>query len=105
MDRTEAEKHYDALVATRREKGRETYGRGLTHTDSQYDWTHMALEEAMDLSQYLAAENLRLRDSISLLSRQLEEAEDVLRRFQDQTPAALKRELNRLPLFALAGLE
>lgn len=104
MDRTEAEKHYDELVAERRAKGRETYGRGLTHTDD-YDWTRMAMEEAMDLSQYLAAENLRLKDDISSLCGQLDDAEDVLRRFQDQMPSALKRELNKLPLFALAGLE
>lgn len=57
---TEAEKHFDSILAQRRATGRKTYGRGLTHTDA-YDWNMMALEEAMDLAQYLAAENLRLR--------------------------------------------
>jgi nucleotide-binding universal stress UspA family protein len=58
--RTDAELHFDGLIAQRRRKGRETYGRGLEHTDN-YDWNQMALEEALDLAQYLAAENLRLR--------------------------------------------
>lgn len=66
MDLTEAEKHYDAIVAERRKTGRVTYGRGLTHTDD-YDWNRMAMEEALDLSQYLAAENLRLRAEIRRL--------------------------------------
>ena len=47
-------------MAERRAVGRKTYGKGLTHTDS-YDWNRMAMEEALDLAQYLAAENLRLR--------------------------------------------
>jgi nucleotide-binding universal stress UspA family protein len=58
--RTEAELHFDTLIAQRRRRGRETYGRGLTHTDD-YDWNQMALEEALDLAQYLSAENLILR--------------------------------------------
>lgn len=58
--RTDAELHFDGLIAQRRRKGRETYGRGLEHRDD-YDWNQMALEEALDLAQYLAAENLRLR--------------------------------------------
>jgi hypothetical protein len=58
--RTDAELHFDGLIAQRRRKGRETYGRGLEHRDA-YDWNQMALEEALDLAQYLAAENLRLR--------------------------------------------
>ena len=60
MTRTDAELHFDGLIAQRRRKGRETYGQGLDHTDA-YDWNQMALEEALDLAQYLAAENLRLR--------------------------------------------
>jgi hypothetical protein len=60
VTRTDAELHFDGLIAQRRRKGRETYGKGLNHTDA-YDWNQMALEEALDLAQYLAAENLRLR--------------------------------------------
>jgi hypothetical protein len=60
VTRTDAELHFDGLIAQRRRKGRETYGKGLDHTDA-YDWNQMALEEALDLAQYLAAENLRLR--------------------------------------------
>lgn len=52
--------YFDGLIAQRRRKGRDTYGKGLDHTDA-YDWNQMALEEALDLAQYLAAENLRLR--------------------------------------------
>ena len=61
---TEAEKFFDSVVEERRSKGRQTYGKGLTHTD-EYDWNRMAMEEAMDLAQYLAAENTRLRDRIA----------------------------------------
>jgi NTP pyrophosphatase (non-canonical NTP hydrolase) len=60
VEKTEAEKHLDALIEERRQKGRDTYGKGLTHTDD-YDWNEMAMEEALDMIQYLAAENLRLR--------------------------------------------
>lgn len=63
-DLTEAEKFFDNVVKERRAKGRQTYGKGLTHTD-EYDWNRMAMEEAMDLAQYLAAENTRLRDRIA----------------------------------------
>ncbi len=63
MTKTPAEIHFDKLLAERRETGRKTYGRGLTHTDD-YDWNVMAMEEAMDLAQYLAAENLRLREAL-----------------------------------------
>ena len=64
MTPTEAEKHFDRLLSERRAKGRTVYGKGLDHSDA-YDWNQMALEEAMDLSQYLAAENLRLRELLA----------------------------------------
>lgn len=73
MEKTKAEKHFDAILKERREKGRETYGKGLTHTD-HYDWNVMAMEEAMDLAQYLATENLRLRDTIAILRDELNRA-------------------------------
>ncbi len=63
MTKTAAEIHFDKLLEQRRATGRKTYGRGLTHTDD-YDWNVMAMEEAMDLAQYLAAENLRLREKL-----------------------------------------
>ena len=59
MERTEAEQRFDDLVTARRKTGRTTYGRGLTHTDP-YDWRLMALEEALDMGQYLMAEVVRL---------------------------------------------
>ena len=73
--KTAAEEFFDSLVIERRIKGRETYGRGLTHTDA-YDWNRMALEEAMDLAQYLAAENLRLKDRCARLERALLDDQD-----------------------------
>ena len=65
---TPAEAHFDGLIAERRKKGRETYGQGLEHNDA-YDWQRMALEEALDLSQYLAADNLRLREALRKLGQ------------------------------------
>lgn len=59
MTRTEAEVRFDEMVVNRRQQGRRTYGKGLTHTDA-YDWKLMALEEALDLAQYLMAEVVRL---------------------------------------------
>ena len=59
MERTESEQRFDDLVTARRKTGRTTYGRGLTHTDP-YDWRLMALEEALDMGQYLMAEVVRL---------------------------------------------
>jgi hypothetical protein len=66
IEKTQAETHFDSIVAQRREMGRKTYGTGLAH-DLPYDWNEMAMEEAMDLAQYLAAENLKLRKKIATL--------------------------------------
>lgn len=68
MEKTEAEQHFDRLIAERRATGRETYGRGLTHTDA-YNWNMMALEEALDMCQYLAAQNLRLHLALKMLGQ------------------------------------
>jgi hypothetical protein len=63
MVKTLAEQHFDRLINERRSTGRNTYGKGLDHTEDR-DWNQMALEEALDLAQYLAAENLRLREQL-----------------------------------------
>lgn len=63
MTKTIAEAHFDRLITERRKVGRNTYGKGLDHTEDR-DWNQMALEEALDLAQYLAAENLRLREQL-----------------------------------------
>ena len=63
MIKTLAEQHFDNLLADRRRIGRNTYGKGLDHAEDR-DWNQMALEEALDLAQYLAAENLRLREQL-----------------------------------------
>ena len=57
----------DKLVYDRRVRGRETYGEGLEHTNSQYDWRLMALEEILDFAQYQQAEILRLQQRIDAL--------------------------------------
>lgn len=63
MTKTLAEQHFDRLIVERRSMGRNTYGKGLDHTEDR-DWQQMALEEALDLAQYLSAENLRLREQL-----------------------------------------
>ncbi len=63
-DRTIAERRFDELVAARRKKGRETYGRGLDHDDN-FCWKMMALEEALDMGQYLMAHIVRLEQEIA----------------------------------------
>jgi len=63
MNKTAAEQHFDMLLSQRRAIGRNTYGKGLDHTEDR-DWNQMALEEALDLAQYLSAENLRLREQL-----------------------------------------
>jgi hypothetical protein len=81
VTRTDAELHFDGLIAQRRCKGRETYSQGLEHTDA-YDWNQMALEEALDLAQYLAAENLRLRQRATqtrdMIARVIRWPDDVM---------------------------
>jgi len=64
-DRTDCEKAFDSFLRERRLKGRETYGQGLDHRDPRWNWERMALEEAMDLAQYLMAENLRLKEALA----------------------------------------
>lgn len=62
---TEAEAYFDKVVKDRRWTGRKTYGGGLEHRDEKYAWNLMALEEALDLAQYLAAQNRRLEDQLA----------------------------------------
>lgn len=66
---TEAEQLFDDTVKQQRAKGRESYGRGLDWSDGDgenaaYDWRQMALEEAVDLSQYLCAEICKYRNFV-----------------------------------------
>lgn len=63
-DRTIAERRFDELVAERRAQGRKTYGRGLDHDDN-FCWKMMALEEALDMGQYLMAHIVRLEQEIA----------------------------------------
>lgn len=59
-DLTPAEKLVDETLAAQRKKGREKYGRGLDAHDG-HDWLMEALQELADATQYLAAENVRLK--------------------------------------------
>lgn len=70
--RTECKRYFDELIATRRAAGRKTYGQGLEHTDPKWHWPTMATEEAMDLAQYLTAENLRLKEENARLKAHLQ---------------------------------
>lgn len=63
-DKTLAERRFDELVAARRAQGRKTYGRGLDHND-EFCWKMMALEEALDMGQYLMAHIVRLEAEIA----------------------------------------
>jgi hypothetical protein len=49
------------LIASRMEKGRKEYGHGLVQ-NSGYDWVKEALEEALDLSIYLSAKLIEIRN-------------------------------------------
>ncbi len=75
---TSSEAFYDALMHRRRVLGRIAYGTGLDHTMEKYDWNRMALEEAMDLGQYLAAQNRRLDDTIQALLQKITDLESQL---------------------------
>ena len=48
------------LIKERMEKGRAQYGHGLKE-DSGYDWVQEALEEALDLSIYVAARLVEIK--------------------------------------------
>lgn len=48
------------LIKERMEKGRKEYGHGLIRNDR--DWTHEALEEALDMSIYLSAKLCEIKD-------------------------------------------
>lgn len=87
---TDAERHFNHLVEARRKKGRETYGQGLKHTDN-YNWNMMALEEAMDLAQYLAAQNLRLVEALRKCGQHAPMCAQVVR--QDDCDCGLARAL------------
>ena len=53
-----------ALIAARMEKGRKAYGHGLMQ-NSGYDWVQEALEEALDLSIYLSAKLIEIKEKTS----------------------------------------
>ena len=48
------------LIKQRMEKGRKEYGHGIVQ-NSGYDWLNEALEEALDMSVYLAAKIIEIK--------------------------------------------
>ncbi len=68
---TEAEEYFDQTVKARRWQGRKTYETGLEHRDGRYDWNRMALEEALDLGQYLAAQNRRIEEQLAAAQEEI----------------------------------
>jgi hypothetical protein len=59
-----------ALIADRMEKGKKAYGHGLLQ-NSGYDWVQEALEEALDLSIYLSAKLIEIKNAASNKNAQL----------------------------------
>ena len=62
-----------SLIEARMAKGRKQYGHGLLR-DSGYDWVQEALEEALDLSIYVAAKLVEIQgknDVVSPLGRSI----------------------------------
>jgi hypothetical protein len=51
-----------SLIAERMEKGRKAYGHGLLQ-NAGYDWVQEALEEALDMSIYLSAKLIEIKNS------------------------------------------
>jgi hypothetical protein len=49
------------LIESRMEKGRQQYGHGLLQ-NAGYDWVQEALEEALDLSIYLSAKLIEIKE-------------------------------------------
>jgi hypothetical protein len=58
---SECNKEIIQLIESRMEKGRKQYGHGLLQ-NAGYDWVKEALEEALDLSIYLSAKLIEIRD-------------------------------------------
>ncbi len=57
----------DSVISVQRAKGREKYGKGLDHADG-HDWTQEALQELADAVQYLAAENLAVKERLAAVT-------------------------------------
>lgn len=55
------------LIESRMAKGRKQYGHGLLQ-DSGYDWVQEALEEALDLSIYVAAKLVEIQKKNEVVS-------------------------------------
>lgn len=56
------------LIESRMQKGRAQYGHGLL-ADSGYDWVQEALEEALDLSIYVAARLIEIQNKKNVMFR------------------------------------
>jgi hypothetical protein len=63
-DKSDCNEEIKALIAERMEKGKKAYGHGLIQ-NSGYDWVQEALEEALDLSIYLSAKLIEIKEKTS----------------------------------------
>ena len=63
------------LIAERLDKGRKTYGHELL-PDAGYDWVQEALEEALDLSIYISARLIEVKQSQSPKEHSSNRAQD-----------------------------
>jgi hypothetical protein len=60
-DKSDCNEEIKSLIAERMEKGRKAYGHGLLQ-NAGYDWVQEALEEALDMSIYLSAKLIEIKN-------------------------------------------
>jgi hypothetical protein len=60
-DKSDCNEEIKSLIAERMEKGRNAYGHGLLQ-NAGYDWVQEALEEALDMSIYLSAKLIEIKN-------------------------------------------
>ena len=60
-DKSDCNEEIKSLIAERMEKGRKAYGHGLLQ-NAGYDWVQEALEEALDMSIYLSAKLIEVKN-------------------------------------------
>lgn len=72
LDKTQVEIEVQRLLDARNKVGRDTYGKGLNHSDLQHNWYDMALEEGMDLLKYIMAQKLRVQHGVELTDENIQ---------------------------------
>lgn len=90
-DETQVEQEVRLLLEDRNKIGRETYGKGLDHSDLKWNWNDMALEEIMDFIKYFMAQKLRAQHGIELTDENIEYVAGKI--YYDRTGHALNKEV------------